>query len=719
MRKAMRLGVMGLLALVGLAANSSMAGLFDGWTYRADLQFAGYGRSETLTNFPALVILSEGTVPGFVASYAEFSTATNGADLRFASAGGSVELPYEIETFDARGVSYVWVQVPLLTGTNTTISVYWGKEGVSAPAYTTNGATWDEHYMGVWHMKEASSNTLADSTAHVNRSISNLLDSATGVADGGMLGGNVPAWAQVQDSASLKWTNLTVESWVQLVGMGSLNSKVIGKGSASSTEFMMWYYYPDHRMYFGVCQGSTWDTRVYAPPADLPASADWYHFVGSYDGASVRFYLNGVEVGSGTAAAMTPYNGSGPLYLGAAFATDDGQTMHGRLDEQRMSSVARSANYIYATWLNQASNSVFVKYSAVRDAVAPSAITGWPVKMKIRFAGYNRPQAPLTNFPALVILSTNIPNFHYSTFRSAQGADLRFVSSDGTLTLKHEIEKWDPNGSSLVWVKVPELADTNTFVWALWGKEGAAAPAYATNGATWDGNYMGVWHLKEASGGTLADSTAHANRSVSNFLDAVDGKVDGGMGGANDKWAQIQDSASLNWTNLTVESWVRFTHLGTSSKIISKGLYDDNSFEFTMWYYTDGNVYFGVSPSGLWGSADKTYAPTFNPSPEVWYHMVGTYDGAAVRLYVNGAEIGSGTPTSLTPYNGTGPLFLGSALVIPDPTAINGRLDEQRLSNTARGSNYIYATWLNQASNDVFVACGPVTYPSGTAIWIN
>jgi hypothetical protein len=29
-----------------------------------------------------------------------------------------------------------------------------------------------------------------------------------------------------------------------------------------------------------------------------------------------------------------------------------------------------------------------------------------------------------------------------------------------------------------------------------------------------------------------------------------------------------------------------------------------------------------------------------------WHHVAGTYDGAFVRLYVDGAEVGSGTPAS-------------------------------------------------------------------------
>ena len=46
-----------------------------------------------------------------------------------------------------------------------------------------------------------------------------------------------------------------------------------------------------------------------------------------------------------------------------------------------------------------------------------------------------------------------------------------------------------------------------------------------------------------------------------------------------------------------------------------------------------------------------------------WHHLVGTYDGNAVRLYVDGTEIGLGTPASFPiGYNlsNSNDLFIGA-----------------------------------------------------------
>ena len=58
--------------------------------------------------------------------------------------------------------------------------------------------------------------------------------------------------------------------------------------------------------------------------------------------------------------------------------------------------------------------------------------SSWQRKAQITFTGYNPPggATTLTNFPALVVLSTNISGFDYSDFQSLTNQDLRFTASD-------------------------------------------------------------------------------------------------------------------------------------------------------------------------------------------------------------------------------------------------------------------------------------------------
>ena len=109
----------------------------------------------------------------------------------------------------------------------------------------------------------------------------------------------------------------------------------------------------------------------------------------------------------------------------------------------------------------------------------------------------------LTNFPALVVLSTNLSGFSYSQFASTNGYDLRFSTSDNSQELNYEVEKWNTNGSSYVWVQVPQL-QSGTYIWATWDNSAVChyqcSGSLHTNGAMWPtASYAGVWHMDQIS----------------------------------------------------------------------------------------------------------------------------------------------------------------------------------------------------------------------------
>ena len=66
------------ILLTGAMALASYAADFSTWGKKAQITFSGYTGAETLTNFPALVVLGTNSVSGF--DYAELLE--GGADLR-------------------------------------------------------------------------------------------------------------------------------------------------------------------------------------------------------------------------------------------------------------------------------------------------------------------------------------------------------------------------------------------------------------------------------------------------------------------------------------------------------------------------------------------------------------------------------------------------------------------------------------------------------------
>ena len=104
------------------------------------------------------------------------------------------------------------------------------------------------------------------------------------------------------------------------------------------------------------------------------------------------------------------------------------------------------------------------------SAAAGEDLSLWQKRMPITFSGYNPPGGgALTNFPALVILSNTVAGagFDYSDFLSPPYGDLRFAADDMQTQLDFEVESWNTDGLSHVWVKTPVLAGTNTRIWAF------------------------------------------------------------------------------------------------------------------------------------------------------------------------------------------------------------------------------------------------------------
>ena len=73
----------------------------------------------------------------------------------------------------------------------------------------------------------------------------------------------------------------------------------------------------------------------------------------------------------------------------------------------------------------------------------------------------------LSDFPLLVRLSTAISGFDYGDFQGTDGSDLHFEDASGN-ALAYEVDTWNPQGESLVWVKVPSLTAA-TEITMRWG----------------------------------------------------------------------------------------------------------------------------------------------------------------------------------------------------------------------------------------------------------
>ncbi|HZL92980.1 MAG TPA: LamG-like jellyroll fold domain-containing protein, partial [Vicinamibacterales bacterium] len=153
--------------------------------------------------------------------------------------------------------------------------------------------------------------------------------------------------------------------------------------------------------------------------------------------------------------------------------------------------------------------------------------------------------------------------------------------------------------------------------------------------------------------------------------------------GVDDR-VNVADSASLDLTTgMTLEAWVYPTALTDWRTVIMKEVTGELSY---LLYAHDGEP---RPNAGVRVGSTSYYARGTSGLPvNTWTHLASTYDGSALRLYVNGTEVGSVAVTG-TITTSTLPLRIGGNAVWGEYFA--GRIDEVRIYNRALSAAEIAA----------------------------
>lgn len=179
------------------------------------------------------------------------------------------------------------------------------------------------------------------------------------------------------------------------------------------------------------------------------------------------------------------------------------------------------------------------------------------------------------------------------------------------------------------------------------------------SGALWAGSLTGMvgnWHIDEEKGQTVSDLSGnrlHGTLGPTSAVEAEDPvwttrRFDTAaleFDGVED-YVRVRHSNALQPARISVEAWVRGTTVFTDHPraIVAKSADGCHKGAYSIYTGNDGGISFYVA------SADS-YAESPAADPAIvwdgaWHHVVGTYDRKAVRFYLDGAEVGTGTPAS-------------------------------------------------------------------------
>lgn len=149
---------------------------------------------------------------------------------------------------------------------------------------------------------------------------------------------------------------------------------------------------------------------------------------------------------------------------------------------------------------------------------------------------------------------------------------------------------------------------------------------------------------------------------------------------SSSQWADSPNQSFGSLSRWTVEVWHYFTNTNSGSLpcILTE-------------YFTGGSINFSLGSDTTTGLQSGWYSgwnvtPAYTLSPNTWNHIVGTYDGAANKLFVNNSLVQSATATGNPTSSGNGIRLMRRW---DNADYWGGRLSVVRIYNTAFGNTQI------------------------------
>ncbi|MFW9854565.1 MAG: DUF2341 domain-containing protein [Candidatus Thorarchaeota archaeon] len=326
------------------------------YTYRKDILIDSAKVSGDLVGFPLLM--------DFTSTDLRIGNVKpDASDVLFTASNGNI-MYHELESF-VQGVSQgtlkAWVRIPSLSADNDTlISVYYGNNEISSQEEPSK--VWDSYYAGVWHLSEDPTGggpSIIDSTGNVN-----------GSSIGSMTSNDLVA-GQIENALNFDGT----DDYVRMTGLGT--------NGLSSVTISIWIN-PDvikrsqllaratQGINHGLIINPGWNGMFFRLYTDVqnhlgtvyPTTGVWTHVTGTYDGSTMKLFVNGALVNS--------MNASGAIQI-EDWTISGADVFDGLLDEGRVSTIARSSDWITTRYNNEIDplNFISVGDVAVYDQTPP------------------------------------------------------------------------------------------------------------------------------------------------------------------------------------------------------------------------------------------------------------------------------------------------------------------------------------------------------------
>ncbi|NDH00332.1 MAG: DUF2341 domain-containing protein, partial [Opitutae bacterium] len=639
--------------------------------YRMNLTLSGYTGSTTLTDFPVLVSLGS-SISGF--SYNGFLDGDGdglrtGGDLRFFASSGQ-ELAYEIADWNTSGTSHIWVKVPSISGTNTVITAAWGKSGTGTmPDYATHDPVWSNGYEGVWHLDTISSGKTNDSSPQGIHLTVN--------------GGATTTAGQTGSGISLDGTDDDLEAlgYKGISGGAQRSMQLWIKTTANAKAIMHWGKDDNFKRWTFRTTDSGLRLRTEITGGGRESNSaignnEWTHISATFPMNAnnlndIKFYVNGTQSEETSGSTSMPNTS---VFDNLLIGNDNSnRRLPGIVDEVRLSSVERYADWIKAEYDNQKSSQSLVSYGSVsgpRTITSPLSASGTfgssftytltasdPSNISSRVF-YGLPQGLDFNNNGQI---TGTPEVS-GTFEVA--LLVNYNNDDGDTTdsdsLNDKLGSSDPTSSDAILLTL-DIATLSPSIDTL------AATSVGASSAYFEGNVT---------------STGGQNPEVIIYY----GTSDGGS---------------------TASSWSSTLNIGNKQEGVFSILIGDLSTSSTYYYRVRASN--ASEPSGVWATSSQSFSTTASAKAIVANGALANANGSSGTLSANISSFGTGT-VNIAPYT------LNTSTVGTEFPGITLWLDAADSSSIITGSGSDVASLANKVNSNIKLYAASSTPSTGGSI---
>ena len=577
----------------------------------------------------------------------------------------------------------------------------------------------------------------------------------------------------VADSSSLDLTTgMTIEGWVNPTAVSSFRTFIV-KERPGDLVYGLYAGSDTNRPQSQVTIGSP---QLLDAPSGIPTGS-WSHLAATFDGSTQRLYVNGAQVAT-RASAGSILTSTSALKIGGNSIW--GEWFSGLIDEVRIYNRALSATEIQADMNTSISSPDAVPPSAPGTLTATGglgqiALSWGAATDNAAVARYNVHRSTTPGFtPSTANRIAQPTTTSYTDTGLAAGTYYYKVTAEDVAgnvgpagneasaaaaadTTPPTVSITAPGAGATVsgtTTVTANAADNGSVAGVQFRVDGANVGAEDTTAPysiSWDtfasgngphtlsavardgaGNTTtsanvgvtvqniaaaglnGAWAFDESSGTTTADQSGKGNTgTVSGATFVTGGKFNNALSfNGTSNTVTVADSATLDLTTgMTVEGWVRPSTTGGWRTAFVKeqpgnlvyGVYSNNGSN-----HPSAEVYVN--------GATRTVEASSALPTLTWSHLATTYDGATLRLYVNGTQaaqlaIAGSILTSNSPVRIGGNGVWGEYF--------SGQIDEVRVYNRALTASEIQNDMLRSITPDVTPPTITARTPTNGAAGVN